>query len=367
MKKTAKRIAIITIHNTDNYGAVLQAFALKKYCDLIGSAKILDYSNNHLEKNLAALKFPTSFRSLLRFLKDLLRLKNRRIVLKKFDKFIRNHLSLYSFDENRFDEKLFDFYISGSDQIWNPNCVSPNGVLDQKYFLSFVKNETKISYASSMGSYTYSNIQKESVKKLLSDFKSIAVRENDAAKKLSSLVKQDIKVVLDPTLLLNAEDFLPIANIESSHEKRFILVYSIQKTKHLNALISEAKLMFPKHEFLVLEQDPWDNFKACKAIRTAGPEDFLGLCHSAEGIITDSFHGVCFSMIFEKPFIVANPVHHPNRIKDLLIRLEEDDRLSFQGDDVKRQVRSSMSLNPKYVRLNLLRQQAFEYLNKALS
>ena len=366
--KTPKKIAIITMHRTDNYGAVLQAFALKKTCDNYGSVRILDYKNEHAEKSLMVLIFPKSFRALLRFAKDLLRLKNRKVVTNKFNQFVCDNLSLCHFNEKQFNESSFDIYVSGSDQIWNPKCVNANGVLDQTYFLSFAKHAKKMSYASSMGSYTYSRVQEALVKNLLSNFNNISVRESDAAERLSPLTSKEIKVVLDPTLLLESKDYLALCpNPDVTYQKPFILIYSIQKTKHLHTLIASAKSIFPRHNFLVLEQDPWNTFRSCETIRTAGPIDFIELCRSSEGILTDSFHGVCFSMVFKKPFVVANPIHHPNRIEDLLNRLGEEARLSRPGDDVKEQVSLLMSSEPGSDRLAALRQQSFEFLEDGLS
>ena len=286
--------------------------------------------------------------------------------MKRFEEFINDELNLQNFQKTDFDESRFDIYVSGSDQIWNPKCVSACNKIDGTYFFDFVVNKPKASYASSIGSYQYSKDEERIVTKLLSDYKAISVREKNTSIYLSGLLGRDVQCLLDPTLLLSLEQYQEIMHSESRPPLRrdYILVYSIQYTSTLKRMIKNTRNGFPDVKIVVLEQNPWNYFDGHETVRTAGPREFLRLFASAKAVLTDSFHGVSFSLIFKKPFLTALPEHHPNRIISLLSLVGESERIvRMSHDDFD--VRARLESIPRTDNLNKLREQSFQYL-KAL-
>jgi len=281
--------------------------------------------------------------------------------LKRFEEFINDELNLQNFQKTDFDESRFDIYVSGSDQIWNPKCVSACNKIDGTYFFDFVVNKPKASYASSIGSYQYSKDEERIVTKLLSDYKAISVREKNTSTYLSELLSRNVKCLLDPTLLLSLEEYQEIihSGFTPSRQRDYILVYSIQYTNTLKRMIENAKNCYPNFEIVVLEQNPWDFFEGDETIRTAGPREFLKLFSDAKAILTDSFHGVCFSLVFKKPFLSALPKHHPNRIVSLLSLVGESDRLV---SDEESNYGGMLESIPRTDNLKKLREISFQYL-----
>jgi len=214
----------------------------------------------------------------------------------------------------------FDVYVSGSDQIWNPACVSSSGVLDDVYFSAFApQGARKISYASSWGGYRFSDSQKRSLIGHLADFQAISVRESDARQYLDAAGVSDVQHVLDPTLLLTAAQWRDMA-VEPGIATPYLLVYSVPKA----SLLQTAIRYFAKQFGLrVVALDPglYAGGAVNQHIRDAGVEEFLGLFANARFVVTDSFHGVCFSVLLNKPFAAVNPGVHANRVESLLARL----------------------------------------------
>jgi hypothetical protein len=347
------KIGIITFHGENNYGAVLQAVALKIILDEFGKTNIINYSSNlGATQMLSVLVEKNDFmkHQVSNIMLSLLANSNKvsdafkpleRIY--KFRKFIKEYGSitkLYSYEELYSDNmEGFDVYVSGSDQIWNPMSAD----MDPVFFSSFAPaNSMKISYASSTGDCKFNKDQEAIIKQNLSSFRYISTREKNTVKVLKDLTGKEVELVLDPTLLLDKELWKKMVNINRKfQEQPYLLVYSMSsKTDIFQIAHSIAKSKglkvynitnwYSAHKFV-------DNKKYVdKYFADAGPNEFLDLFYNASFIVTDSFHGTIFSINFNKTFIAVKPPSSSGRVLSILNILGLKDRLVSNFEEFKK-------------------------------
>lgn len=362
------KIDIITCHNVYNFGASLQAYALSHYLITIDhDVRIIDYKPLYRQGfySLTAINNPKYDRPIIRQLYILAKLWGRIKTLKQknlFDKFTKNYLPLTdrynSYDELSENPPLADLYITGSDQIWNTFFQTGR---DEAFYLSFVKsNAKKISYAAS---FTVENIQPEFrdfVKTHLQGLNSISVREKSALKILSSFGIQSGVHVCDPVFLLPRNHWNNLSSLSTLMVKEHILVYEcsfnplIRRTAETLRQITGYKIAF---------LGKWD--AADVSIPYSDPIDFLYCVNNAKYVITDSFHATAFSIIFEKPFFVAERTEPLNsRIHDLLHLTDLDDRLISNSHPIDL---SPIKFSAHTVKLKELILSSKEFLNNEIS
>ncbi|AKA39326.1 polysaccharide pyruvyl transferase family protein [Yersinia ruckeri] len=360
------KIGIITIHNVSNYGAVLQSYALKEIISKRHVVFIIDYDNRHVSKSLDIIRIGYDFHSFLGAGKDILRLFPRVRVIKKFNKFIKENMNLIDFQSNKLN--CLDVLISGSDQIWNPLCVSKNKEIIPEYFLSFANdNQKKISYASSCGSYIYNDKEKVIIKQLLSSYSNISVREYETSTYLDCLLGTPVSHVLDPTLLLKKDEWLSKLKIkkeEVSENKKYILLYVIKKTDLLKKVVAKIKKDLGLKVILVNQGLFFDSV-VDSHIRDAGPVDFISYVNNASFIITDSFHGTTFSIIFNKPFVSVSPGKNINRISSLLAKLHLESRIVYDLDEIEN-ITYDIDFDDVNERLNLERKKSIDFIYNSI-
>lgn len=302
------KIGIITIHNSTNYGACLQSWALYKFlidygydCEIIDLHrpvhKDYKYSKKYVDYNGAckkAQKFNLkSFIKKYVFRKKIPSYKIER--MRKFETFnsqIKLSAAYRSIDELYSNPPIYDIYITGSDQLWNPTqpfCIEP-------YFLTFVKSPPakKISYAASIGHDTLSEKEKEDFKHWLLSYNHISVREYEAKQLLESLVSKPISQVSDPTFLIGPDYWRSIA--KAPNEKvPYILCFKLNSGCQLvDYVIKIGKELNKKVIVLTTTED---NVKNCQIVRNAGVEEFLGYIAHADMLISDSFHANVFGLL----------------------------------------------------------------------
>ncbi len=217
-----KKTATITFQNANNYGALLQTYALHKCLINLGvHNQVLNYKCDYMGKpyGIAALKRKGLIRFFLGIAYYIFRLPRRA----KFAEFRSriNYTKILKRDDLFDLNQKYDFFISGSDQVWNDGISN----LDPSFFLDFVKSrEKKLSYAASFGFEEISENLKSKYKKLLHDFSSYNMREESGVNIISKLFNKKANLVLDPTLLLTKKDYDEITNLPNIKEK-YILVY----------------------------------------------------------------------------------------------------------------------------------------------
>ncbi|MEY0908359.1 polysaccharide pyruvyl transferase family protein [Providencia rettgeri] len=277
-----------------------------------------------------------SFKGLLGAVKDILRLIPRYSVIKKFKNDIEHRYQLSpSLSRNSLSDYVnnnCDILVSGSDQIWNPVCVSEDNDLNSVYFLNFGNEEIKrISYASSMGAYKLTQENIPLVSEYLKKYDFISVREKETNKNIENLLNIKSTHVLDPTLLLRSNEWLnhfpnKTQRVTKLINKKYILFYSVPKTKQTRIVLNYfAKIT--GLEVISIDQDIYPYYSANTKIRDASISEFIHLFNNAHYVITDSFHGVCFSLIFRKNFYAISPGELSNRLISLLDLISLSNRL----------------------------------------
>lgn len=288
--KNGWQVGILTYHNADNLGAVLQAYALQRFLNRLDnvSARVVDYRCPVIEGTKRIQS-----RSIKGLCKAVPMNAYYKVKGAGFDKFRREHLRLtersYTPDSVKALARRFDLLITGSDQVWNLRC-SGN---DWTYFLDFADDHTKkCSYAASLGNYRFEQEDGTQAAQLLNRLDRISVREQSAAQELERLGIPGAQVHLDPVFLLSREEWLKAASGRMLKEK-YIFVYLIQEDVNvMRAAESYAK----KHGCKLIS-----NKKSPEFILHGGPGEFLSWLNNAEAVFTNSFHGTAFSVIFEKP------------------------------------------------------------------
>lgn len=297
-----KRIGILTFHDTLNYGALLQTYALNRYLnDTIGNCQTIDYKCDEIERNESPLAFFKGF-DVKRIVKGLLSLNYTLKKKKKFNDFTKGHIKM---TEKRYNKNtigrvasLFDIFIVGSDQVWNSKLT--NG--DYSYFLDFVDStKTKVAYAASFGEKWYENERLLQEKNLLKQFDRISVRENTGRILCEQLIDRKCNTVLDPVFLLNVQQWEKVEEMYRFN-KKYVLVYFIHYdfSNTMKLAIQIAK----EHDLdLIYINNTYKNYPGVRNVKSASPGQFLYLIKNAEYVVTGSFHGLSFSILYNKKFI----------------------------------------------------------------
>lgn len=327
-----KRVAIIThFHGSTNYGGVLQAYALRKViADMGYAAEQLRYltsseikpeplptkaknlfttsiKNAVSEKQLGAFflragKFGITFIPRKIFNK-LIVSKHRALRAENFAHFNEKYVpSSKVYTRNTIAESVddYDIFITGSDQVWNPNWFHA------PYYLDFVPEEkTKIAYAASTAVSHLTQEQYGKMQPLVSRFQHISVREENAVSMLQGMTDKKIEWVLDPTLLLSAEEWNEVA-AENPVKEPYVFAYILGDRKDNQKCATD----FAKKKGLKLVTFPFTASGSPRQIffgdihSYGGPDVWLSLIRDAEYVITDSFHAVVFSIVYRKQFAV---------------------------------------------------------------
>lgn len=330
------KIGLITIHYANSYGGLLQTYASQKVLSNYGDVRVLDYAHPSLRNTLRTVRWGIRPKDVLRVGKDLLRYFPRSRLTRSFKSFIKNefHLSesCASADDLKRVTQGYNALVCGSDQIWNPVII---GGLDRNYFLSFSSCDIKLSLSSSSGSYRFTNDDQKYVKEDLSAFSGIAIREPDTAKAVSELLsRSDVRCTPDPTLLLHGSDWRQLSLRSKEKASGYILVYSLAKDDLLRDTVRYIAGKLGK-SVVVIDQDLFLGFSADRHVMDASPYDFLALFANAEYVVTNSFHGTAFSLLFGRPFSTVVPHSGRNRIDNLLGRVGEKKRLIASSDDIR--------------------------------
>lgn len=366
------KIKTITCHEVYNHGASLQEHALLKYLEKLGhNAEAIHYKPPYLSKHLNLWEISNEKYKINFFIKSLYilaKLPTRLIDLRRkkaFDifsaKYIKTGKTLYkSNDDLKANLPLADAYICGSDQIWN--SFFENGK-DPAFYLDFVPDDKlKISYAASFAIDKLEDSLKPFVENNVKRINHISVRETSGLKILQDININNATQVLDPVFFHNKEYWKQ--NFVFPINSKYILVYDFDN----NPTIKKITLKFANEKKLKI-------FTVNKNIKYAdanfwlkGPCHFLSLLANAEIVISNSFHAVAFSLIFEKQFLVVNRKEKINtRMRDLLLLLDVPNLMINHTniDEVPYQpIKSYESINKK---LNESIEKSKTFLKEALN
>ncbi|MBC7980914.1 MAG: polysaccharide pyruvyl transferase family protein [Armatimonadetes bacterium] len=300
------QIAIITLHSPHNFGAMLQAYALQTAIASLGhNAEILDYGSHPQAPeifNRSDLKaLPHAF---LCFVHRKARYKR----FERFAAFADQHMKLtrHYTDRNSLREHppQHDVLVCGSDQIWNPTHHD----FQPEFFLHFGQDTARrIAYAPSFGVAEIPGDKQQPLARVTRSIGHLSCRETSGVKVLENITGRHVTHVCDPTLLLTAETWLSIAKAPQDLPGKYILVYALENSPALREAVAKITitLSLPVVCIQVNVRNP--DFPCTRVIRDAGPREFLGLVANASYIITNSFHGCVFSILFQKQFF--SPLH----------------------------------------------------------
>jgi hypothetical protein len=310
------KIGILTFQRTHNYGAVLQAYALKTFLQHLTGQEvvIIDYVPKE-EKDIYNL---WSFNLMRRRhfkgnIKEFIILpfimRNKYVRIKKFNSFINIYLK-----PEKINNEGYDLVIYGSDQIWRDHEFSPKGLHPVYFGSDYIKAKSKISYAASMGIIVDNFKNRELISDYLEHFNAISVRENLLAKFLRSLTKKHVQVVIDPVFLINCSHWSEMA-CGRLIDKPYLLYYALHEDDSNNKLAQllasklNLKLVVIKGYLSIHDKREW--------LTTSGPIEFLSLYKFSSFVYSSSFHGTAFAIIFRKQFYV-NIKENSERITSLL-------------------------------------------------
>ena len=253
-----------------------------------------------------------------------------------FEKFLLNNFNLtkkYSSDfELISNPPKLDYYITGSDQVWNTQitrCVS------DIYTLNFGPNNTKkISYAASFGKLDFTDKEIEKFKHNLSKLDSISVRESSAVKFLKEIINKEIYEALDPTLLFEANYWNQKIDTLSKEKEKYVLIYHLEKNIELVKIANYISKYYG-YKIIHFEKNNKYYDSVLRSAYVDGPLEFVNLIKNAEFIVSNSFHGTVFSIIFHKDFFVVPHMNTGSRMIDFLKKLNLENRIVYKVDDLK--------------------------------
>lgn len=278
-----KKIGIFTLDGIVNYGNRLQNYAVQT---------ILEKMGYKAETIIAKDSFIKYFVNILRTI-----YKNPARSF-KFISFNHKYINIkrVKSQKGQINSKLsksYDYFVVGSDQVWNPNIRKRERDI---FFLRFAEGQQRIALSASLSVEKIETKDIENYKSAINDFKNVSVREYSAADIIKSICDRDVDVLCDPTLALDVEDWDKLANQNMKNlPKKYLLMY------FLGDVSPEIKKDINEYAgFYDLEIINLKDMNKC--FSGIGPREFIGLIKKAELICTDSFHGVAFSTIYNKPF-----------------------------------------------------------------
>ncbi len=308
------KIGIVTITDGANYGNRLQNYAmqqlLKKYADDVETLRI----TTSRDRNLIS--------STIWYLKDLIKLAlgrkdtffEYRKRNKRFADYNKKNLKFSNFalNNNMASQEVsekYDFFVCGSDQIWNTNFSIIRANI-KNYLATFAEGKKRIAFAASFGVSTLDKNYNSLFKSELMKFNSIALREKSGKDIVDKLIKSESSVVLDPTLLIEKKEWIELEKAPSFYDsQRFVMTYFLSdESENVKRFVEkyarDKGLIIYNLEIEFKNDSQVEN----KAVFCTSPDEFIWLVHHAECVFTDSFHASVFSIIFKKPFLVYERV-----------------------------------------------------------
>ena len=326
-----KKALLITRHAVPNYGSLLQTVATTELFKTCGvEMVVLDYvpemekpenlyipmmqkyKHNKIKRMLYAILRKPDFQhmgnSFRRYEHDMLSLT-------------QEYNSLESLENQAFDE--YDFFVTGSDQVWGPIALSE---YDPAFFWSFLSTEKKrIGYSASFGRIDFGKETRLKMSEFLKKYIAITVRENSAVELLTGMGIGNVQQVLDPVLMLTKNEWQKYMGDKTVVQGRYILVYQVHDNPKMNqyakkiAKVLNLKLVRVSNSYIHI-------IRGGEFCYLPSPADFLRLFADAQFVLTNSFHATVFSLIFNKPFAVVDSGTTNTRIDSLLKLVHQERR-----------------------------------------
>ncbi|MGP9670039.1 polysaccharide pyruvyl transferase family protein [Pseudoalteromonas sp. AOP31-A2-14] len=374
------KIAIMTQPLGKNYGGMMQAYALQKVLRNLGhEVTTIDY--NYAESSI----FRKMARLPYRFLQKLTGKRKAPInleaklpyILEHTQQFIKQNISMSEYVDNdaalnkHFDSNSYDVVVVGSDQTWRPR-YSPNIYNFYLDFLKHNKNIKKITYASSFGvdNWEYSSEQTDKCAELAALFDAISVREESGVELCEKHLNVKSECVLDPTLLLTKEDYIELLGSKFKGGKgEGVFTYVLDSSQAKMAVAENVSKQLNTHVFKCQAKCSLGSLasSSLQDYKMPAVQDWLASFANAEFIVTDSFHGMVFSIMFEKPFLViANKKRGAARFESLLNKLQAEEHLIYDVNNIDYSILSNIKPVDKE-KLNVLKSDSVNFIHKYLN
>jgi len=371
------RIAILTLPLGHNYGGILQAYALQKFLMSLGhDVEFLNrrHDVSFKEKTLNLIKqvvkvssgraknFKTRARDAF-VLSPLIEFRDSKLKLTR-ELYSRSDLSSLCM------EKKYDAIIVGSDQVWRP-CYSP---LIENYFLDFLddfpNDILRISYAASfgVGVWEYDSEQSYNCRNLLKKFDAISVRESEGVELVRNFLNADADYMADPTLLIDLDDYIFPEN-GTEGDPGGICTYILDSSAYKSELVAKLAVAMDLDVINNKSSQTYDvtskeNIGDCVYVPV---ERWLENIRNSEFVVTDSFHGCVFSILFNKNFIVVgNKARGLSRFSTLLKVFGLEERMLLEGDGYESIISSEILWDKVNHIRNDLVLKAKAYINNSL-
>lgn len=383
MENSNKKVGILTSTPSfiNNYGAILQAYALQtQLMKLHMEPYIMKYADEHeyvqgkasIWQRLRGTIFNpnVSFRAKYR---TVLQKVKHQSVYPLFSQFQKEHIRFYNNEYMNYQAlgkaaKDFFAFITGSDQVWNPRVH--HGINDPGYFLQFVPEGVKrISYAPSMGVNAIPESCVETLNRYIRSFDSVSIREESGRQIIKEKCGLDVPVMLDPTLLLDSEDYNAISDCSINPDKPYIVCYLFGKIPQVQKTIASIAKTYG-YTIVNIPAGLDTKFKTDFRI---GPRQFIGLISKAALVCTDSFHATVFAILYKKTFMAfcredetKTSINMNSRITDLLKTLKLEDGWCGIGTDIDVHHLPEENYELSEIILQNKRKECIEYLEKAL-
>lgn len=365
------KIGILTFHRAINYGAFLQAFALKTYLTRLGhQVEIVDYwpeghadvyrliSKSWKKRSLVGkIKFFISL--ILRYNRTKKRIECMQLLVEKY--FGLTSTPSYPTAES-LKNLSYDYVIYGSDQIWWKSTIPNYTGFDPVYWGEYLPDSiNKVAYAPSMGIIDLTAYDKEQIKKWLCNFSSLSVRETGLYEAIHGLTDKEMPIVIDPVFLLSKEQWESFCH--SVDREKYILYYNLIPSQEADELVKKLQ---KKCGYDIVEITGAVNPKKIgkRYVQTADAIEFISLIRNAEFVVTSSFHGTAFSIIFEKQFLAVGFGKKVGRVESLLKQLGITQRLISDVDNMLEDRIDYFSVKK---RINFLCIHSMRYLKVSIS
>ena len=368
------KIGTITFHGAQNFGSALQTYAMQEFIkSLYGEAgkdclyRVINY-RTEFQKNFYSIY--KSVKKPKNIIKNAIAFKHRsalKVKSQKFEDFLSNYINLTDEVSKTCEletfASAFDFYISGSDQIWNVRAAD----FESAYYLEFVKSGKKLSYAASFGplKIDWGVYNKEKYSALLSQYSAISVRETGSADNVKELIGKDCEINVDPAFLLTKGQWKSIQSNANYHGGGYILLYCLEPSKEQ---LSMAKSISKKLNLPILVtryNNKNDMINGFVKKYDCGPLDFLSYIDNAALVLSSSFHGTAFSMIYNKPFYVFGGMKD-SRISSILKIAGIEERSIEKYEDIDRVNLEKVNFSVVNEMINNEREKSKNYLKNAL-
>ena len=360
------KVKMLTFHNAENYGATLQAYALKETLKKLGTnPSYVNYENKAILADYKLIR-TNSLKSFFSSLWYLPRNLKRKLSFKSFSGvYLDGNSKLYkNLSQIEQDIQVGDVFVAGSDQIWNPELTDG---LSDVYTLNFQTdiNIKRVIYGASLGN-------EEVLQKYASDFKietrnldCISVREQSIIRPLEAICDKKVEQVIDPTMLLDKCDWDTLVSSNATinlKDKRYILVYTLFESDEVTKIANHLSKMTGLSVVHFRKYNAYDN--EYMSLYSRGPIDFVNAFKNAEYVITNSFHGTVFSIIYEKCFYSVLPRARAGRIKDLLGKLNLGSRIVDKTENISLEKKIDYTYAKE--KIEEMRSQSIEYLKKGV-